>query len=157
MSMPTALLAKTSLDTRAALRLGIVLILLVFGYMKFLPYEAEGVQGIAEHYWLFGWMYPLLGVQGASNVIGVLEVSAGVLIALGGRFPLAGLVGGLMGVATFLVTLSFFFTAPGIVEPGYSFPALGGTGQFLAKDIGLLAICVFLALDARQRLTQPAT
>ena len=142
----------STIDARAALRLAVVLIFLVFGYMKFLPYEAEGVQGIAEPYWLFGWMYPLLGVQGASNVIGVLEVSAGVLIALGGRFPLAGLVGGLMGVATFLVTLSFFFTAPGIVEPGYSFPALGGTGQYLGKDIGLLAICLYLTVDARQRL-----
>ena len=157
MTKPLSLDPKASLDSRAALRLGVVLIFLVFGYMKFLPYEAEGGQGIAEPYWLFGWMYPLLGVQGASNVIGVLEVSAGVLIALGGRFALAGLVGGLMGVATFLVTLSFFFTAPGIVEPGYAFPALGGTGQFLAKDIGLLAICVFLALDARQRLMRPTT
>lgn len=88
------------LDARAFLRASIVLILLVFGYMKFLPYEAEGVKGIAETYWLFGWMYPLLGVQGASIVIGVLEITAGLLIALGGRFPFAGLIGALMGVAT---------------------------------------------------------
>ena len=140
------------LDARAFLRTGIVLILLWFGYMKFLPYEAEGVKGIAETYWLFGWMYPLLGVQGASIVIGVLEISAGLLIALGGRFPFAGLVGALMGVATFLVTLSFFFTAPGIVADGYAFPALGSTGQFLAKDIGLLAICLYLLFDAQNRL-----
>jgi uncharacterized membrane protein YkgB len=147
-----AISRSTSLDGRAALRLGIVLILLVFGYMKFLPYEAEGVAGIARDYWLFGWMYPLIGVAGASIVIGVLELTAGVLIALGGRIPLAGLVGGLMGVATFLVTLSFFFTAPGIVQEGYAFPALASTGQFLAKDIGLLAICIYLTLDALARL-----
>ncbi|MEQ7154938.1 YkgB family protein [Brevundimonas aurifodinae] len=140
------------LDARAFLRAGIVLILLWFGYMKFLPYEAEGVKGIAETYWLFGWMYPLIGVQGASIVIGVLEITAGLLIALGGRFPFAGLVGALMGVATFVVTLSFFFTAPGIVAEGYAFPALGGTGQFLAKDIGLLAICLYLLFDAQNRL-----
>ncbi|MBU1347869.1 MAG: DUF417 family protein [Alphaproteobacteria bacterium] len=140
------------LDGRAALRFGIALILLWFGYMKFLPYEAEGVRGIAEDYWLFGWLYPLVGVGGASAVIGVLEVTAGALIALGGRCPWAGLVGALMGVATFLVTLSFFFTAPGIVADGYGFPALGSTGQFLAKDVGLLAICLYLAMDARGRL-----
>jgi uncharacterized membrane protein YkgB len=110
------------------------------------------VKGIAESYWLFGWMYPLLGVQGASNVIGVLEIGAGLLIALGGRFSFAGLVGALMGVATFLVTLSFFFTAPGIVADGYTFPALGSTGQFLAKDIGLVAICLFLLFDAQKRI-----
>ena len=142
----------TRLDGRAALRFGIALILLWFGYMKFLPYEAEGVRGIAEDYWLFGWLYPLVGVGGASAVIGVLEVTAGVLIALGGRFPWAGLLGALMGVATFVVTLSFFFTAPGVWQEGYGFPALGSTGQFLAKDVGLLAICVYLLLDARDRL-----
>lgn len=140
------------LDGRAALRFGIALILLWFGYMKFLPYEAEGVRGIAEGYWLFGWLYPLVGVGGASAVIGVLEVTAGVLIAIGGRFPWAGLLGALMGVATFVVTLSFFFTAPGVWQDGYGFPALGSTGQFLAKDVGLLAICVYLLLDARDRL-----
>ena len=145
-------LAPPRLDARAFLRLGVAVILLWFGYMKFLPYEAEGVRGIAEPYWLFGWMYPLIGVGGASAVIGVLEVTAGGLIALGGRFPFAGLVGSLMGVATFLVTLSFFFTAPGIVQDGYAFPALGSTGQFLAKDIGLLAICLFLLFDAQKRL-----
>jgi len=145
-------LSPPRLDGRAALRFGVALILLWFGYMKFLPYEAEGVQGIAEHYWLFGWLYPLVGVGGASAVIGVLEVTAGLLIAIGGRLPWAGLVGALMGVATFLVTLSFFFTAPGVWEDGYGFPALGSTGQFLAKDVGLLAICVYLLLDARERL-----
>lgn len=139
-------------DRRAALRFGIVLILLWFGYMKFLPYEAEGVRGIAEPYWLFGWMYPLVGTAGVSAVIGGLELTAGVLIAVGGRFPWVGLLGALMGVATFLVTLSFFFTAPGIVAEGYAFPALGSTGQFLAKDVGLLTICVYLALDARDRI-----
>ena len=65
---------RPALDGRAALRFGIVLILLWFGYMKFLPYEAEGVAGIARDYWLFGWMYPLIGVAGASIVIGVLEI-----------------------------------------------------------------------------------
>ena len=142
----------SALDGRAALRVGIALILLWFGYMKFLPYEAEGVAGIAQDYWLFGWLYPIVGVAGASIVIGVLEITAGLLIAVGGRWPVAGLLGALMGVATFVVTLSFFFTAPGIVAEGYAFPALGSTGQFLAKDVGLLAICMFLAMDARSRL-----
>ncbi|WP_395650259.1 YkgB family protein [Brevundimonas sp.] len=147
--------ARPALDGRAALRFGIALILIWFGYMKFLPYEAEGVAGLAQTYWLFGWMYPLVGVASASIVIGVLEITGGILIALGGRFTWAGLIGALMGVATFVVTLSFFFSAPGIVQDGHGFPALGSTGQFLAKDIGLLAICVFLALDARARLNRP--
>jgi reactive chlorine resistance protein C len=119
--------APARLDARAFLRAGIVVIFLWFGYMKFLPYEAEGVKGIAETYWLFGWLYPLLGVQGASNVIGILELTAGALIALGGRIPLAGLVGALMGVATFLVTLSFFFA--GHRGRGLRLPGAGVDGS----------------------------
>lgn len=145
----------TALDGRAALRLGIVLILLVFGYMKFLQYEAEGVAGIARDYWLFGWLYPLVGVAGTSIVIGVLELTAGTLIALGGRFPRFGLVGALMGVATVVVTLIYAVRAPGIVQDSFAFPALGSTGQFLARDIGLLAICIFLLLDSRGRIAAP--
>lgn len=135
-------------DGRVLLRAGIVIILLWFGGMKFLAYEAEGVAGIAQDYWLFGWLYPIVGVAGASAVIGVLEITAGLLIVVGGRWPRLGLLGALMGVATFVVTLSFFFTAPGIVAEGYAFPALGSTGQFLAKDIGLLAICLYLGLGS---------
>lgn len=133
------------------MRAAIVFIFLLFGIAKFAAYEAEGVAGIAEHYWLFGWMYPLWGVQGASNAIGVLELSTGAMIALGAVSHRAGLIGGLMGMATFLVTLSFSFGAE-LWEEGYGFPFMGGTAQFLFKDAGLLAICLALTLDAARHL-----
>ena len=71
------ILPPARLDRRAALRFGVALILLWFGYMKFLPYEAEGVRGIAEDYWLFGWLYPLVGVGGASAGCGWVKTTCG--------------------------------------------------------------------------------
>ncbi len=136
----------------AALRWSLVLIFLWFGALKFTAYEAEGVSGLAQTYFLFQWLYPLFGVQGASNVIGVLELSAAVFLALGARSAAASLIGGLMGVATFTVTLSFMLTAPGVAQEGYGFPALGMTGQFLIKDAVLWAGCFALANEARKRL-----
>ncbi|MEO7815407.1 MAG: DUF417 family protein [Sphingomicrobium sp.] len=128
-------------------RWSIVLIFFWFGGMKFAAYEAEGVAGIAQNYWAFGWLYPLVGIAGASAVIGVIELTAGFLIAIGQWSARASLLGGLMGVATFLITLSFMIGAPHAWEEGYGFPALGSTGQFLMKDVVLLAGCAMLARD----------
>ena len=74
-----------------ALRWSLVAIFFLFGIAKFAAYEAEGVAGIAQNYWLFSWLYPLGGVRFASNVIGTLELSTGLLLALGSRFGLASL------------------------------------------------------------------
>jgi uncharacterized membrane protein YkgB len=134
------------------MRAAIVFIFLMFGIAKFALYEAEGVARTAEHYWLFAWMYPLWGVQGASNAIGTLELTTGALIALGVVSPRAGLLGGLMGMATFLVTLSFSFGAE-LWKAGYGFPYMGGKAQFLFKDAGLLVLCMALTLDSIRNLS----
>jgi uncharacterized membrane protein YkgB len=135
-----------------ALRWSLVVIFLFFGTAKFAAYEAEGVAGIAQDYWLFFWLYPLGGVQFASNVIGTLELTTGALLALGSRFTLASLAGAAMGVCTFLVTLSFMLIAPTTFEEGYGFPFLGSSGQFLLKDLVLLAACFSVGLAALRRL-----
>jgi uncharacterized membrane protein YkgB len=134
-----------------ALRWSIVFIFAFFGIAKFAAYEAEGVAGIAMHYPLFSWMYPLIGVQGTSNVIGTVELLTGAVIALGAWSHRAGLLGGLMGMCTFLITLSFSFGAS-LWEEGYGFPFMGSTAQFLFKDAVLLAGCLALALHAGHAL-----
>ena len=135
-----------------ALRWSLVVIFLFFGVAKFAAYEAEGVAHLAEHYWLFGWLYPLGGPRFASDVIGTLELTTGLLLAVGARFPRASLVGGAMGMCTFLVTLSFMIGAPALFEEGYGFPFIGSTAQFLLKDLGLLAGCFNIVLFARRRM-----
>ncbi|WP_428629328.1 DUF417 family protein [Sphingopyxis sp.] len=135
----------------AALRWSMVFIFAMFGIAKFATYEAEGVAQIGMNYPLFAWMYPLIGVQGTSNVIGSIELATGALIAIGAWSHRAGLVGGLMGVFTFLVTLSFSLGAP-LWEEEYGFPFMGSFAQFLFKDAVLLAACLTLALHAAHML-----
>lgn len=135
----------------AALRWSLVFIFALFGIAKFATYEAEGVARIAMHYPLFAWMYPLIGVQGTSNVIGTIELTTGALIALGAWSHRAGLIGGLMGMMTFLITLSFSFGVP-LWEEGYGFPFMGSIAQFLFKDAVLLAGCLTLTLYAGHAL-----
>lgn len=138
----------------AALRWSLVFIFAFFGVAKFAAYEAEGVARTAMHYPLFAWMYPLIGVQGTSNVIGAIELLAGALIALGAWSHRAGVLGSLMGICTFLITLSFSFGAS-LWEEGYGFPFMGATAQFLFKDAVLLAACLTLALHAGHALRAP--
>ena len=134
----------------AALRWALVVIFFFFGIAKFATYEAEGVAKIASHHPLFAWMYPLWGAQGASNVIGSIELATAAALALGAWSARISLIGGVMGMCTFLITLSFLLGAP-IWEPGYGAPFIGGIAQFLLKDAGLLAGCFAIAVASARR------
>ena len=53
-------------------------------------------------------------------------------------------VGSLLAVGMFLSTLSFLVTTPGAwADEAGGFPALGVPGQFLIKDVALLATAVW--------------
>ena len=64
-------------------------------------------------------MIPTLGgLQGLSNVIGVIEISIGPVIATRSFWLKASAIGGIGAVMTFLITLSFLLTTPGVWELG---------------------------------------
>ena len=134
----------------AALRWALVFIFLFFGIAKFAQYEAEGVAKIASNYPLFVWMYPIWGVRGASNVIGTIELATGAALALGAFSPRISLLGGLMGMCTFIITLSFTLGVS-LWEQGYGFPFIGSIAQFLFKDAGLLAGCYAIAIFSARK------
>jgi uncharacterized membrane protein YkgB len=91
------------------------------------------------------WVYGFTSHRGFSAVLGVVEVSVAILIAVRPFFPRATVVGSAMAVAMFLTTLSFLLTTPGVWEPSAGgFPALSGfPGQFLIKDLALLGISLW--------------
>lgn len=127
-----------------ALRYGLVLILLWIGAMKFTAYEAEGIRPFVENSPFFAWTYPVFGVRGMSNLLGVTEILVALLIALRPWFPRVSATGSLLAVGMFLGTLSFLLTTPGVwVADLGGFPALSVLGQFLIKDVALLAIAIW--------------
>ncbi len=133
-----------------ALYLSLAIIFLWVGGMKFTAYEAKAISPFVVNSPLTSWMHPALGVQGTSYVIGVLELLTGALILARYVSPSLSAIGGAMAVITFLVTLSFMLTTPGVgaAEAG-GFPALSAEiGQFLAKDAALLAISIFILGDS---------
>lgn len=117
-----------------------------FGAMKFTHYEAVGLVPLVSNSPFLGWVYDIFSVDTFSSLLGVLEVSIGALIA--GRLlsPKLSLIGGALSAGLFFTTLSFMFSTPGVIEPGLGFPAISvAPGQFLLKDIGLLAASIFVA------------
>jgi reactive chlorine resistance protein C len=132
------------------LRYGLALIFLWFGCMKFTAYEATVIAPFIANSPLVGWSHAAFGIQGASDLIGVIEITTAVLLALRLLLPLASVVGGAMAVIAFLITFSFFFTTPGVGQPlAGGFPAISDVpGQFLLKDLGLLGIAIWLFGDA---------
>jgi uncharacterized membrane protein YkgB len=135
----TRWLARTG---RAVLRYGLVALLGLWGGFKFTGFEAEGIRPLVEHSPLLHWLYPLLGVRGASALIGVVELVAALLICTRRWAPRLSAAGSLIAAGTFLVTLSFLVTTPGVLAPTSPF------GGFLMKDVMLLGAALYTAAEA---------
>src|SRR3954451_25187582 len=141
-----------SLSTLALLRWALVIVFLWFGAMKFTAYEANGIAPFIVNSPIMSWLHTLLGVQGASNVIGVLELSTAVALILGAFRPIFSALGAAMSTATYLITLTFFLSTPGVAEAtAGGFPAISAApGQFLLKDVVLLAASLSLLFGSVQ-------
>lgn len=117
--------------------------------MKFTAYEAEGIRPLAENGPLMSWLLAALGIRAFSNLLGVIEIATGVLLALRPVPARATVIGSGMAIATFLTTLTFLFTTPGWERSLGGFPALSALpGQFLLKDVVLLGAAVWSLIEA---------
>jgi reactive chlorine resistance protein C len=99
---------------RAILRYGLVLFLIGSGLTKFTEFEALWIQPLHANSPFFSWMYRVTSVQGASNVIGIIEIALGGLLAVRHWWPMLCAIGTLGAAVTFLFTFSFVFTTPNV-------------------------------------------
>lgn len=125
---------------------GLAVVFLWFGGMKFTAYEAEAIAGLVQNSPLLAWVYEIVSVRNFGTILGTIEVAIGLLIAARVVSPAASAIGGALAAVTFVVTTSFLLTTPGVVEPSLGFPGLSVMpGQFLLKDVALLAASIFVA------------
>lgn len=151
-TIPPAFISALERTGIGVSRYGLVAILLLIGGLKFTHAEAQGIQPLVSQSPFMSWMYSVLSVQAVSNLIGVIEIGVAFLMALRPISPRASFIGSLGAVITFLITLSFLVTTPGAFEAGYWYPRLGGTGQFLIKDLALLGASIWTAAEALTHL-----
>ncbi len=131
------------------IRYGLVVILVSVGALKFTAYEAEGIQGLVANSPLMSWAYSVFSVRSFAAILGVIEITFGILIATRPFAPKVSAIGSIGSIIMFLTTLSFLLTTPGVWQPGYGFPFPSPMpGQFLAKDLLLLGAAVWTAGEA---------
>lgn len=131
---------------RWAAHYALVVVFLWFGLLKFSAFEASGIAPLVSNNLFMSWTYAVLGVAGGAKLIGVVEILAGLLLAARPFAPRAAVAGAGLAVLTFLITLSFMLTTPGVLQPGAdSFLDLSPMpGQFLLKDLVLLCFSVWI-------------
>lgn len=115
--------------------LGTFLILLWIGIFKFTPIEAEAIRPLVENHPLMSWMYSCFSAQTVSGIIGTVEIITALLLLLGLKWETIRMVGGLFVIVTFLITISFLFTTPGVWKIVDGVPV---TDFFVLKDLVML-------------------
>ena len=115
--------------------LGTFLILLWIGIFKFTLTEAEAIRGLVENHPFMSWMYDFFSVQVVSGVIGTIERITALLLLLGLKWKMIRVAGGLFVILTFLITISFLFTTPGVWKMVDGIPV---TDFFILKDLVIL-------------------
>ena len=131
------------------IRYGLAIVLVWIGILKFTSYEAEGIKPLVENSPLLSWTYGLFGVEGFSKVLGIIEIALGALICCRPFSPKISAIGSIGGIITFVITITFLLSTPGIIQPGYSFPFISPMpGQFIIKDFVLLGASVWTAGEA---------
>lgn len=121
--------------------LGVAIVLLWIGIFKFTPTEAKGIESLVRNSFLVSWLYKITNVQGVSNIIGSIEIVAAVCLLLHFFWKKAGVLGGILAAITFLVTLSFLFTTPGVFKTVDGVPV---TEFFILKDIMALGVSLMV-------------
>jgi uncharacterized membrane protein YkgB len=140
-----------TIDTVAAVlsRYGLVIVIGWIGALKFANFEAHQSQPLVATRPFMGWLYDIMPVYTFSALLGVVELTAALLLAVKPFAPKISIGGSVISIVLFISTISFLFTTPGVGEPaGGGFPALSLTGEFLLKDIPLLGLSFWTLADA---------
>lgn len=142
-------LPTTEMAAATLLRYGLVIVIGWIGLLKFAHYEAHQIAPLVAHSPFMGWLYNIFPEYTFSVLLGIMEVSAAVLLAVKPIAPRISVLGSLLSVLLFISTISFLFSTPGIAEPaGGGFPAITLLAEFLLKDLVLLGASFWTLADA---------
>jgi uncharacterized membrane protein YkgB len=141
------------------IRAAMVIIFFFFGYQKWFAYEVERLIPYISNGPLILWLYPALGMRGATWFLGASEWTFGTLLFLGFWNKKLGILGALGSAFTFIATVTIIpFMPDGWDAAAGGFPAMTGNVPFLMKDVVLLAASVYLLIqDVRRELRRIGT
>ncbi|MCC8170943.1 MAG: YkgB family protein [Parabacteroides sp.] len=130
---------------------GVVLIMVWIGIFKFTPTEAASIKPLVENHFLLSWLYAVWNVQQVSNLFGVIEIITGLLLLSSLKFDVLRPLAALCLIATFMITISFLFTTPGMWNSVDGVPT---TNFMILKDIPMLRLGLMYLRRSPYSLTQ---
>lgn len=141
--------SRTAATAALVARYGLVIVLAWFGAMKFTHYESQGISHWVANSPFLGWVYNIMSVDAFGRLNGSVELITAALLAVKPWFPKVSVVGGIVALSFFMITLTFMITTPGVGEASAGgFPVLSADGEFLMKDIALIGLALWLLVDA---------
>ena len=155
---PTRLLSFSSWINRNNLAfwvisIGMIVMLLWAGSFKMTVPGADGITPLVSNSPLISWQFKLLGVYHGSDLIGLTEWVAAILMIIGFFKPQAGIIGGSIAVVMFFVTSTMLITTPGALINVNGISYMNNLGLFLYKDIINLGASLYLITQFGHRAT----
>src|SRR5262249_42347711 len=127
--------------------IGMVVMLLWAGSYKLTAPGAEGIVPLVSNSPLIWWHFKLFGPYIGSDIIGLTEITAAILIIIGYFKPKAGILGGFIATLMFFVTSSMLLSTPGTiiaVQGIKHMRYMSFLGLFLFKDFISLGVSFYL-------------
>jgi uncharacterized membrane protein YkgB len=124
--------------------IGMIVMLLWAGSYKMTIPGAEGIIPLVSNSPLISWHFKVFGPYIGSDLIGLTEIIAALLIIAGYFKPQAGIVGGLIATVMFFITSTMVITTPGAIVPVNGIGYMSFLGLFLFKDIISLGVSFYL-------------
>jgi len=124
--------------------LGMIVMLLWAGSYKMTAPGAEGIIPLVSNSPLTFWHFKLFGPYIGSDIIGLTEITAAILIIAGYVRPKAGIIGGFITTLMFFTTSTMLLTTPGAVIAVHGMRYMSFLGLFLFKDVIALGVSLYL-------------
>lgn len=123
---------------------GMIVMLLWAGAYKMTVPGAEGIVPLVTNNPLISWHFKVFGVYFGSDLIGLTEIIAAILMIIGLFKPKAGIIGGAIGVVMFFITSTMVITTPDSLTNVEGVNYMSFLGLFLYKDVIGLGACLYL-------------
>jgi len=127
--------------------IGMIVMLAWAGSYKMTAPGAEGIVPLVSNSPLISWHFKLFGPYIGSDIIGLTEIAAAILIIAGYRKPKAGIIGAFIATLMFFTTSTMLVTTPGAIisVPGiHHMRYMSVLGLFLFKDVVALGASFYL-------------
>jgi reactive chlorine resistance protein C len=124
--------------------IGMIVMLLWAGSYKMTAPGAEGIIPLVSNSPLISWHFKLFGPYIGSDLIGLTEIMAALLMIAGYFKPKAGIIGGLIATGMFSITSTMVITTPGAIIGVHGLRYMSFLGLFLFKDVISLGASLYL-------------